>query len=76
MSRTLPAAVVELFAEPLVEPFAVELLPAEPLVELLAGVVEPFLAVDFLAGDVDFFLEAPHVDMTSYTVPTRRHPQP
>ena len=64
------------FVEPaFVEPFAVELLPAEPLVELLAGADEPFLAVDFLEVD-DFFLEAPHVDMTSYTVPTRRHPRP
>ena len=68
MSRTLPAAFVE--------PFVVELFPTEALAERLAGVVEPFLAVDFLAVDDDFFLEAPHVDMTSYTVPTRRHPQP
>jgi hypothetical protein len=67
MSRTLPAAFVE--------PFAVEPLPAEPMVELLAGAVEPFLDLDFLAVDDDFFLEAPHVDMTSYTVPTRRHPR-
>jgi hypothetical protein len=67
MSRTFPAA----FDEPL----DVELLPAEPLVELLAGAVEPFLPVDFLAADDGFFLEAPHVDMTSYTVPTRRHPR-
>jgi hypothetical protein len=68
MSRTFPAAFVERLV--------VELLPAAPLVELLAGAVEPFLAVDFLAVDDDFFLEAPHVDMTSYTVPTRRHPRP
>jgi hypothetical protein len=68
MSRTFPAAFVERLV--------VEPLPAEPLVELLAGTVEPFLAVDFLAVDDDFFLEAPHVDMTSYTVPTRRHPRP
>lgn len=68
MSRTLPVA--------LVESFAVELLPAEPLVELLVGADEPFLPADFLAVDDDFFLEAPHVDMTSYTVPTRRHPRP
>jgi len=45
-------------------------------VERLAGAVEPFLAVDFLAVDDGFFLEAPHVDMTSYTVPTHRHPRP
>ena len=50
--------------------------PVAPLVELLAGDVEPFLGVDFLAVDDDFFLEAPHVDMTSYTVPTRHHPRP
>jgi hypothetical protein len=68
MSRTFPAAFVE--------PFAVELLAAVPLAELLAGAVEPFLAVDFLAVDGDFFLEAPHVDMTSYTVPTRHHRRP
>jgi hypothetical protein len=64
MSRTLPAAFVD------------GLLPAEPLVELFAGAVEPFLGVAFLAVDDDFFLEAPQVDMTSYTVPTRRHPRP
>lgn len=68
MSRTLPPAFVD--------PFVVELLPAEPLVEPLAGAVEPFLDVAFLAFDDDFFLEAPHVDMTSYTVPTRRHHRP
>jgi hypothetical protein len=72
MSRTFPAAFVELFA---VELFAVEPLAAAPLVELLAGAVEPFLAAEFLAVD-DFFLDAPHVDMTSYTVPTRHHPRP
>jgi hypothetical protein len=68
MSRTVPAAFVE--------PFAVGLLPAAPLVELLAGAVEPFLGVDLLVLGDDFFLEAPHVDMTSYTVPTRHHPRP
>jgi hypothetical protein len=68
MSRTLPAAFVE--------PFAVGLLAAAPLGEVVAGAADRFLAVDFLAVDDDFFLEEPHVDMTSYTVPTRPHPQP
>jgi hypothetical protein len=68
MSRTLPAA----FAEPL----DAEPLPVAPLEELLADDVEPFLGVAFLALDDDFFLDAPHVDMTSYTVPTRCHPRP
>lgn len=54
----------------------VEDLLLEDLLVVFADVVEPFLAADFLPADVDFFLEAPQVDMTSYTVPIVRHPQP
>jgi hypothetical protein len=52
--------------EAFTEPFALALFPVA------------FLLVDddFLLVDDDRFLDAPHVDMTSYTVPTGRHPQP
>jgi hypothetical protein len=48
------------------DPFALVLFPDASL--LVVG--------DFLLVDDDRFLDAPHVDMTSYTVPTGCHPQP
>ena len=52
---------------------AVEDVPLAAFPDVFDDVVEPFLGAGFLAADDDFFLEAPHVDMTSYTVPTGRH---
>jgi hypothetical protein len=39
-------------------------------------VVELFLDVDARLADDDRFLDAPQVDMTSYTVPIGCHTQP
>jgi hypothetical protein len=49
-------------------------LPA-PLPAVVLGAEDPFDDADFLLADEDRFLEAPHVDMTSYTVPRGCHTQ-
>ena len=82
-SRTAPAASAVLFlVEPLPAAFLlVTFLPVTFLLVTFLGaelreLVERFLDADVRLAADDRFLDAPQVDMTSYTVPIGCHTQP
>ena len=87
-SRTVPAAFAGAFpVEPLavsflavafllVTPLLAEVAPVAPLAVEFRDAVERFLDADVRLAADDRFLDAPQVDMTSYTVPIVGHTRP